>query len=306
MAIIKCPKCNKDISSHAILCIHCGTKINVCPKCGKVFDGVSSQCPNCGFQLTNNVPSNESVLAKSSNDSNFDDLQQMWLTRKASEKSFDKICSFINWFLTIVMAISGILVVVKYFTWQPNSNSYVSIVEQINSLSGYFTTLTIFAIICFEFDFIIKIVFDIFKENSRYKWFKANNFDYKVFIKNINSPSFQNTTNNTNIINSKEVEKSAFFAYNQGYLKLLIVRLTVSIVLAIPIIVLIMLSVPNMVIQLMYVNEGLIKNFMVDQAQYLLNLFIAGAVIFFINLIINLVIVLVTHFKSEQWVENLK
>ncbi|MGN0807415.1 MAG: zinc-ribbon domain-containing protein [Candidatus Coproplasma sp.] len=305
MAIIKCPKCNKEISSHAKLCIHCGTKINVCPKCGKAFDDGSSHCPNCGFQYTNTVPSNESVLVKSSNDSNFNDLQQMWLTRKASEKSFDTICNLIDLFLMIVTAIPIILIPIKYFTWQSN-NSSVPIVDQINSLSCYFITLTIFAVIGFELSIIIRSVFYILKENSRYKWFKTNKFEYKDFIKSLNSSSLQNTKKGPNKINTTEVEKSAFFAYNHGYFKLLIVGLIVSIVLAIPTMALIILSFPNIVIQLMYAKEGLIQSFMVDQVYYLLKMLFAGVVIFFISVIINGVILLIPHFKSEKWAESLK
>ena len=53
MALIKCSECNKEISSSAKVCPHCGIKQSneVCPECGKKLKGDEQNCPECGFPL---------------------------------------------------------------------------------------------------------------------------------------------------------------------------------------------------------------------------------------------------------------
>lgn len=53
MALIKCSECNKDISSTAKVCPHCGHKNDntTCPECGTVVKSSDNTCPECGFPL---------------------------------------------------------------------------------------------------------------------------------------------------------------------------------------------------------------------------------------------------------------
>lgn len=55
MALIKCSKCQKEISSSAKVCPHCGFKneIKVCPECNQIIDSNEKACPTCGFPLHN-------------------------------------------------------------------------------------------------------------------------------------------------------------------------------------------------------------------------------------------------------------
>ena len=51
MALIKCPECEREISSLAPICPHCGCVITVCPDCGAVYAGNKVVCDNCGCKL---------------------------------------------------------------------------------------------------------------------------------------------------------------------------------------------------------------------------------------------------------------
>lgn len=53
MAMIKCPKCNKDISDKSNKCIHCGydletRNIKKCVECGTKLENNMTICPQCG------------------------------------------------------------------------------------------------------------------------------------------------------------------------------------------------------------------------------------------------------------------
>ncbi len=54
MALIKCPECEKEISSSAKTCPHCGIKLEKisCPECGKKLKGDETNCPDCGYPIT--------------------------------------------------------------------------------------------------------------------------------------------------------------------------------------------------------------------------------------------------------------
>lgn len=71
MALIKCGRCNKEISDKSTSCIHCGfpvehsivdtsVEVHVCPECGKEF--TDSRCMNCGYLLVpvSNISNNSS------------------------------------------------------------------------------------------------------------------------------------------------------------------------------------------------------------------------------------------------------
>lgn len=48
MAMIKCPECGAEISSHAKSCPHCGCGISVCPDCGAAYAESPKECASCG------------------------------------------------------------------------------------------------------------------------------------------------------------------------------------------------------------------------------------------------------------------
>ena len=56
MALIKCSECQKEISSTASVCPHCGISLEkkFCPECGKKVDFKSDYCKNCGYPLKEN------------------------------------------------------------------------------------------------------------------------------------------------------------------------------------------------------------------------------------------------------------
>ncbi len=51
MALIKCPNCEKPLSSTVKKCIHCGVPIRICPECQYVLTDDAEVCLNCGFAL---------------------------------------------------------------------------------------------------------------------------------------------------------------------------------------------------------------------------------------------------------------
>ena len=56
MALIKCPKCGKQISDKAANCIGCGVElaaISKCEECGEVILPGVAACPNCGCPVEN-------------------------------------------------------------------------------------------------------------------------------------------------------------------------------------------------------------------------------------------------------------
>lgn len=57
MAMIKCPKCNKEISDKAIRCIHCDNSLikeqkNVCEECGSPIKNDEKFCSKCGCPVS--------------------------------------------------------------------------------------------------------------------------------------------------------------------------------------------------------------------------------------------------------------
>ena len=66
MAMIKCPKCDKEISDKAVKCVHCGQVLTekpklFCSECGteiKENDDICSKCPNLS---ENNICKSETV-----------------------------------------------------------------------------------------------------------------------------------------------------------------------------------------------------------------------------------------------------
>ena len=51
MALIKCEKCEKEISDDTKVCIHCGApviKYVTCPECGETYPEGAKACPKCG------------------------------------------------------------------------------------------------------------------------------------------------------------------------------------------------------------------------------------------------------------------
>jgi len=50
--LIKCKICNKDVSSLAKNCPHCGACLPIerqCPECGSISSGETEACDNCGY-----------------------------------------------------------------------------------------------------------------------------------------------------------------------------------------------------------------------------------------------------------------
>lgn len=99
MALIKCSECNKEISSSAKVCPHCGIKQSneVCPECGKKINGDEQNCPECGFPLvkksqTNIITENLDKItgAKSENYVTFKDLFKNTF-KKHDDKELDEV-----------------------------------------------------------------------------------------------------------------------------------------------------------------------------------------------------------------------
>ena len=51
MAISKCPECNKDLSSTAKSCVHCGCEVKACPDCDTLSLASADTCSNCGYEF---------------------------------------------------------------------------------------------------------------------------------------------------------------------------------------------------------------------------------------------------------------
>lgn len=67
MALIKCPGCQKDVSSNAKACPHCGEPIDSsirCPKCGSTNTKVISGASKAGSVLLWGVFAANKVLSK--------------------------------------------------------------------------------------------------------------------------------------------------------------------------------------------------------------------------------------------------
>ncbi len=64
MALVSCPECRKEVSTHALACPQCafpfpgkqasqvGTKLHGCPDCGCPVSRQAKICPHCGVTLT--------------------------------------------------------------------------------------------------------------------------------------------------------------------------------------------------------------------------------------------------------------
>ena len=66
MAIIKCPKCNKDISDKSLKCINCGyilkeEKPMFCSDCGAKINKGDNECSNCGCPVYENNNTNDKL-----------------------------------------------------------------------------------------------------------------------------------------------------------------------------------------------------------------------------------------------------
>ena len=64
--MIRCPKCNKELSDSASFCDRCGTrffKAVVCPKCGKKIRADLQVCPSCGAYIEEKPAVNRSSEA---------------------------------------------------------------------------------------------------------------------------------------------------------------------------------------------------------------------------------------------------
>ncbi len=99
MALIKCKECNKEISSTAKFCPHCGYKndIEVCPECGKKISSNDSTCPHCGYPLKKKCANNiiaenldKITGAKSESYVTFKDLFKNTF-KKHDEEDLDKV-----------------------------------------------------------------------------------------------------------------------------------------------------------------------------------------------------------------------
>lgn len=102
MALIKCPECEKEISSSAKTCPHCGIKLEKvsCPECGKKLKGDETNCPDCGYPITkktnssiNNIISenlDKITGAKSKSYVTFKDLFKNTF-KKHSEEELDEV-----------------------------------------------------------------------------------------------------------------------------------------------------------------------------------------------------------------------
>ena len=63
MALIKCPKCGREISDKATNCIFCGNALKKeenfdkvtkkCPECGEILSEIDEFCPKCGCPISN-------------------------------------------------------------------------------------------------------------------------------------------------------------------------------------------------------------------------------------------------------------
>ena len=56
MALINCPKCQKQISDTVSLCIHCGCQIISCPDCGAAINAEDELCTACGHSFKAQTP----------------------------------------------------------------------------------------------------------------------------------------------------------------------------------------------------------------------------------------------------------
>ena len=99
MALIKCSECNKEISSSAKVCPHCGYKNDnkTCPECGAVVKSSDNACPECGFPLQKRNAQNiinenldKITGAKSENYVTFKDLFKD-TCKKHSEEELDNV-----------------------------------------------------------------------------------------------------------------------------------------------------------------------------------------------------------------------
>lgn len=99
MALIKCSECNKEISSSAKVCPHCGYKNDnkTCPECGAVVKSSDNACPECGFPLQKRNAQNiinenldKITGAKSENYVTFKDLFKDTF-KKHSEEELDNV-----------------------------------------------------------------------------------------------------------------------------------------------------------------------------------------------------------------------
>jgi len=107
MSIIKCPKCNENISNTVDQCVHCGSEITVCPECESSYVGCVNVCPLCGFVIKNN-----SSVSKTINGDEIDlkkmnavEIKQQWTKETFSVLVYEKV----GWIISGLLFIGSII-----------------------------------------------------------------------------------------------------------------------------------------------------------------------------------------------------
>lgn len=169
MSIIKCPDCEKDISSTSKQCIHCGCIFTVCPECETIFSGKISECKECGYKFKNDNST------KPSEEKEYTILNAY--SKSENENSIFKIAT--NGGVAIGLCILSIVLALTAFigtlTWGNYSSS-----EALDTLAKYQSTLSsrktlyIFAALAFSASSLL-IQFQLYLRNSNFQSF-ANRY----------------------------------------------------------------------------------------------------------------------------------
>ena len=175
MSMIKCPDCEKNISSTAKQCIHCGCIFTVCPECETVFSGEVTECKECGYKFktektTKHIEEKEYTLLNA-------------YTKSENENTLLKIAADgrIALGLGILSIVLALIAFIGTLIWGNYSSS-----EALDTLAKYQSTLSsrktlyIFAAIAFSASSFL-MHFQIYLRDSNFQSF-ANRYGLNLLM----------------------------------------------------------------------------------------------------------------------------
>ena len=130
MALVTCPKCEKQISDTSKKCVHCETDLIKCPECNSLLVDSNEFCPICGYALKS-TPSQDTEKKDVAPDpltSENPELLHNVVTRFRKENIPSKILGAITTALGVLVAIAiAVMIGLTLMIWVGMSDLSIAI-----------------------------------------------------------------------------------------------------------------------------------------------------------------------------------